>query len=965
MTAQAGSLRKLSKGLFLTLGFLFTFFTSDKQLLAAEFNVGANDTVGLINSINSANSNSEADTINLATGSTYTLTSINNVTYSNNGLPVITSEIVINGYGSTIARNSTEKFRILSVTSQGNLTINNLTIRDGYNTDSGSNYGGGGILNLEGSVTLNYSNILNNEAESNGGGGIWQGGNNSSLNIENSKISDNKVGTSGSGAGLHKRGPGLTEIKNSKIVNNYSEHAGGAIYSGRFEGIVGGPINIENSEISNNFAKNYGGAIRNYSGNINIKNSHIVNNNTSTLTVNGGFLYIHDTSEGSVFIQNSCLSGNSYIALVNNGNHIDATQNWWGNPLGPNQLGADTVSGSGDVDYSSPLSSCPPLSSPSPSPNTPIVFLPGLGGSWNTSNIISGNSGGVWKKTPFIKVYDNLKNTFLNAGYTESDDYFEFYYDWRQPVDNIAGQLNNYINTKFGAGTKINLVGHSLGGLVSRTYAQRYGESKINQIVTAGSPHQGAIPAYLAWSGAQLKEGDNWESLGLGLYLHLHQGRFNSPVTAIQTLAPSLKDLLPIFDFTKNLSGEIIPVNSLHTANNFLNDLKTDLTPTLTDLMTNIAGNQQSGIKWVNLGNRSLADRLLNRWADGHPSSYDYTNDGDATVLAESALINNANQIQIANSHQDLVQTTTGIETILTALNLTAIPQTGNEQPARNPGLFFLLHSPAEITVTAPDGSQAGFNVVSPMPNAFYSPEDKLLLIYNAVSGNYQTEITGTGNGEYQLDIGQLTDNGEHWSSLVDEITLGETDDWTVNFNLQQPLEDPIIDDNGQDKINQAKLRLEQLKLQTKPKLRVYLNRITRLLNKNGVASLRLALTSTYKFRYWVNKFAQSDAYLKSEADQIGQLLTQALVTIGQNSYSLTKKQVQAELNAALKTKQQLKTKAAKVSGTNEILGSTLNLINLYSDRGQTNFNQNNFWQTHADALVVRVLAIEGNAFIR
>ena len=663
---------------------------------------------------------------------------------------------------------------------------------------------------------------------------------------------------------------------------------------------------------------------------------------------------------------------------------ISAINNWWGNENGPSGAG----SGSGDfissrIDYIPFLSSCPPLSSPSPSPepnpsptptpspspspspNTPIVFLPGLGGSWNTSNIISGNSGGVWKKTPFIKVYDNLKNTFLNAGYTESDDYFEFYYDWRQPVDNIAGQLNNYINTKFGAGTKINLVGHSLGGLVSRTYAQRYGESKINQIVTAGSPHQGAIPAYLAWSGAQLKEGDNWESLGLGLYLHLHQGRYNSPVTAIQTLAPSLKDLLPIFDFTKNLSGEIIPVNSLHTANNFLNDLKTDLTPTLTDLMTNIAGNQQSGIKWVNLGNRSLADRLLNRWADGHPSSYDYTNDGDATVLAESALINNANQIQIANSHQDLVQTTTGIETILTALNLTAIPQTGNEQPARNPGLFFLLHSPAEITVTAPDGSQAGFNVASPMPNAFYSPEDKLLLIYNAVSGNYQTEITGTGNGEYQLDIGQLTDNGEHWSSLVDEITLGETDDWTVNFNLQQPLADPIIDDNGQDKINQAKLRLEQLKLQTKPKLRVYLNRITRLLNKNGVASLRLALTSTYKFRYWVNKFAQSDAYLKSEADQIGQLLTQALVTIGQNSYSLTKKQVQAELNAALKTKQQLEAKAGQINGANEVLGNTLDLINRYSDRAQTSFNQNSFWQTHADALVVRVLAIEGNAFIR
>ena len=943
-----------------TLFLFFVLASTKNQAFANEYFVAPNDSAGLINAINEANNNSEIDTINLASESIYSLIDpidnlVFNPVYGINGLPVINSdnEIIINGNNSTINREGTaQRFRIFAIQFPGKLTLNNITIKGGFSTSP--NIGGGAILNLSGTLIINNSRVSKNTALIGGGAGIWALGGTSY--ISNSTISENNSGNNGetisSGGAFVKRGLGLFQVSDSIIENNEAETIGGAIYS---NATSSGEINITNSRIQNNSTRLQGGAIYNYQGKINITNS--------------------------------CINGNLPNAVINetvSSFIISAINNWWGNENGPSGAG----SGSGDfissrIDYIPFLSSCPPLSSPSPSPepnpsptptpspspspspNTPIVFLPGLGGSWNTSNIISGNSGGVWKKTPFIKVYDNLKNTFLNAGYTESDDYFEFYYDWRQPVDNIAGQLNNYINTKFGAGTKINLVGHSLGGLVSRTYAQRYGESKINQIVTAGSPHQGAIPAYLAWSGAQLKEGDNWESLGLGLYLHLHQGRFNSPVTAIQTLAPSLKDLLPIFDFTKNLSGEIIPVNSLHTANNFLNDLKTDLTPTLTDLMTNIAGNQQSGIKWVNLGNRSLADRLLNRWADGHPSSYDYTNDGDATVLAESALINNANQIQIANSHQDLVQTTTGIETILTALNLTAIPQTGNEQPARNPGLFFLLHSPAEITVTAPDGSQAGFNVASPMPNAFYSPEDKLLLIYNAVSGNYQTEITGTGNGEYQLDIGQLTDNGEHWSSLVDEITLGETDDWTVNFNLQQPLEDPIIDDNGQDKINQAKLRLEQLKLQTKPKLRVYLNRITRLLNKNGVASLRLALTSTYKFRYWVNKFAQSDAYLKSEADQIGQLLTQALVTIGQNSYSLTKKQVQAELNAALKTKQQLKTKAAKVSGTNEILGSTLNLINLYSDRGQTNFNQNNFWQTHADALVVRVLAIEGNAFIR
>ncbi len=957
------------KFLLISLIVLFSFLFP-LSVSATEFNIPANDINALIDAIYQSNNNGVGlDIINLTESSSYELETKNDSIYGPNGLPIINSEIVINGKSSTILRNSTDKFRILTVEYPGNLTINHLTIRDGYISDSTGNYGGGGILNLGGFVSLNYSNIINNQAESNGGGGIWQGGNNSSTNITNSEISNNKVGTSGSGGGLQKRGPGLTEIKNSKINNNYSEHAGGAMYSGKFEGIDGGPINIENSEISNNFAKNYGGAIRNYSGNINIANSHVVDNSTNT--VNGGFLYIHDTSEGSTSIHNSCITGNSYIALANNGNHIDAIQNWWGSPNGPNQPGADTVNG--DVDFSSWLTTCPPLSSPtptpSPSPNTPIVFLPGMGGSWNTADLISGNTGGVWKKTPFIKVYDNLKNTFLSAGYSEGDDYFEFYYDWRRPVETLADKLNDYITNVVLVGkdpdAKINLVGHSLGGLVSRAYGQKYGEDKINQLVTTGSPHQGAIRPYLLWAGAQIDDHLSWEWLGFELYLHLHQRRFASPVTAVRTLNPSLENLLPIFDFAKNSSNEIIPVDSMETINDYLNQLRDDLTTGLTDLITTIAGAQTETVEWINLGDRSIADRLLNRWPDGRPTEFDYTNDGDATVLTKSALIDDTDQTTIANSHQDLVQTPAGIGAILSSLGIIATPQTGNEQPSRNPGLFFLLHSPAEITVTAPDGDQAGFNVGSPMPNTFYSPEDKLLLIYNALAGEYQTEITGTGDGEYQLDIGQLTDEGEFWSSLVDEISPGATDGWTVNFNPTQPITDPVIDETGKSKIDQAKLRLEQLKTQTKPKLTVYLNQIIRLLDKNKLPSLRLALTSTYKFRYWVDKFAQSDAYLKTEADQIGQLLNQALVTIGQNSQPLKKKQVQAELNAASKAKQQVETRADQISGVNLSLGNTLDLINRYFDRAQTSFDQNNFWQTHADALVVRVLAIEANALIK
>lgn len=617
----------------------------------------------------------------------------------------------------------------------------------------------------------------------------------------------------------------------------------------------------------------------------------------------------------------------------------------------------------------SPTPSPSPSPSPSPTPN-PVVILPGMGGSWNTLALITGSTGNAWKKTPFIKIYDNLKNTFLNAGYTENQDYFEFYYDWRKRVENLADDLNNYLGIVLNnqpPKTKVDLVGHSLGGLIARAYAQKYGVEKIDNLVTTGSPHEGAAPAYLAWAGAAMDESFSWESIGLELYLHLHQGRYSSPVIAVQNLSPSLKDMLPIFDFAKHSDDTIIPVNSMQTVNDYLVELKENLNSGLTDLMTTIAGSEKETVEWIKLGDRSVSDRLLNRWLDGRPTGYDYTNDGDGTVLSKSALIENTNQETVSDNHMDLVQTQTGIDAIMATLDIDTPAQIGNEQPSRNPSLLFLLHSPAEITVTDPNGGQAGFGVDKPITNSFYSQEDKLLLIYNALAGEYQTTITGTDNGSYQLEIGQLTNNGNYWSSLVDEIQTASTDVWTVNFDSQNPLSDPVVDQSGISKIDQAKLRLERLKSQTNRKLANYLNKIIKLLDKRqNLSALRLALTSTYKFRYWIDRFGQSNTSLKDEADQIGQLLNQALVTVGQNSrQKLTKKQTGAELRTAQLTKERVEDGAEKINGINLPLGNTLDLMNRYFDRAQTSFDQTKYWQTHADALVVRVLAIEANALIK
>lgn len=49
------------------------------------------------------------------------------------------------------------------------------------------------------------------------------------------------------------------------------------------------------------------------------------------------------------------------------------------------------------------------------------------------------------------------------------------------------------------------LVGHSMGGLVARTYLRRYGSARVARLVTIGTPHEGSMHAWLM-SGTSLSE---------------------------------------------------------------------------------------------------------------------------------------------------------------------------------------------------------------------------------------------------------------------------------------------------------------------------------------------------------------------------------------------------------------------------------------------------------------------------
>ncbi|MFH1811257.1 MAG: hypothetical protein ABIJ09_21135 [Pseudomonadota bacterium] len=74
-------------------------------------------------------------------------------------------------------------------------------------------------------------------------------------------------------------------------------------------------------------------------------------------------------------------------------------------------------------------------------------------------------------------------------------------------IEQAAIQLKSYLKRHVRGG-RIDLVCHSLGGLVARVYLQQLGgERRVYRCVTLGTPHRGTYNAYWTWSrvGAELR----------------------------------------------------------------------------------------------------------------------------------------------------------------------------------------------------------------------------------------------------------------------------------------------------------------------------------------------------------------------------------------------------------------------------------------------------------------------------
>lgn len=99
----------------------------------------------------------------------------------------------------------------------------------------------------------------------------------------------------------------------------------------------------------------------------------------------------------------------------------------------------------------------------------------------------------------YVDQYDLLIGRLEALGYKEGADLFAFHYDWRRSNFETADTLRAFLAAKGLAGKPVDIVAHSMGGLVTTIYLQKYaGEQKVRNFIAMGTPFFGAAKAVRA-----------------------------------------------------------------------------------------------------------------------------------------------------------------------------------------------------------------------------------------------------------------------------------------------------------------------------------------------------------------------------------------------------------------------------------------------------------------------------------
>lgn len=445
-----------------------------------------------------------------------------------------------------------------------------------------------------------------------------------------------------------------------------------------------------------------------------------------------------------------------------------------------------------------PTATLIPMATATPTPiekRKKIFILPGLGASWNSDAIVFGNNvdDSQWKMTPFVNNYDGLIELFKNNGLAENIDYFVWNYDWRKPLATIESKFNDFVNSKnLTDDDEIYLIGHSLGGLVARLWAQDYKNTQTKEIFTLGSPHLGSLDSYSVWNGGKVLENKGISSVAFKILLGLQNKSFIfTDLNKIRSYAPIIKDLLPVFDYTLK-NNRLLTWQSLESKNDNLYNKNQSIND-IASKVNFIVGVGYSTPSLIKLDKRTVYDQALGLWPDGRISSFK-SSIGDGTVLKNSANGGLSSFTEFNNDHGSIVNGSLAL--IAQKLELENRNISYSYVDNFSDSLVVFIGSPATGKLVCND--------------KVFEEKEGFIIAKNQGFNKCSLMLSPTGNGTVHLVFGN-TKNSD-WNYLEKEVIDKKDEKYQINFSTGK-LEYGVLDRNslvGMIKNDLLKLNLKK-----------------------------------------------------------------------------------------------------------------------------------------------------------